>query len=121
MTDLTAAGFDATHLLDHGTGEHQFDGYLIDYSSPINKDGFIVHKDIRTKLSTGTQEYNGMITRTFKIWVKCPKVLNYLDNETYPTNFAPFLAVGFANPDNILKLGAVLGVAYTSTLYYEDA
>lgn len=113
---------DWTRVLDYGAGEHAFSGSLYDVYTPINKDVFTVHKDIRTKVSAGTLEQDTARVRTYTFWIRCPKVLNYADGQTFPQNFAPFISVGYANSDgttNVDTLG--LQVTCQSTLYYEDA
>lgn len=117
---LSAGGADVGKLLDHGQGEHGFDGTLQDYMSPINKDAFVVHKDIKTMLCSNSVETGAVVMVSYKIWVKTPKQLTYNDGQVYPKNFAPFMCIGFARSDNQLLAGSVLGVHYTSTLYYED-
>lgn len=114
---------DFTHLLDWGQGEHAFGGTLADYRAPINRDAFTVLKDIHTALCMGTAEMNNMYIRTYKFWIKCPKVLEYNDNQSYPTNFAPFICQGFALGNGAVPTDGYLGVVmdHTSTLYYEDA
>lgn len=122
LDGLLAGGMDASHLIDYGTGEHLFAGTLHDYHGPVNKEAFVVHKDIKTKISSNTVEQGMPITKTFKFWIKCPKNLTYNDNQTYPRNFAPFMAIGFAKPDNVVDDPQVsaLQVFYTTTLYFED-
>lgn len=121
--DSAGLAVDFSHLLDHGQGEHAFNGNLYDYRSPINRDAFIVLKDIKTILCMGSAEMNNMYIRTFKFWIKCPKTLEYNDGQTYPTNFAPFICMGFAEGNGAVPTDGYLGVVmdHTSTLYYEDA
>lgn len=119
----SGGGFDISHLMDYGTGEHAFSGGLDDYMAPVNKDAFSVHKDIKTKLTYGNVEANPSICRTYKFWIKCPKTLEYNDNQNYPRNFAPFFCAAYAKPDNTVDIAAItaLKITYTSTLYFEDA
>jgi len=120
-TDI--ASVDVTKFLDDGVAERAFGGDITDYQCPLNKEYVIAHKDIKTELSLGTAEQNGQRTRTYTFWIKCPKVLNYNDFDVTPTNFAPFLCMGFAVGDFSVPSEAFLGVrlALTSMLYYEDA
>lgn len=117
------SGLDPTRLLDYGNGEHAFSGTLENYRSPVNTDYYTVVKDIKTQLSMGSVEANGMYIKTYKFWVPCPKVLDYNDGQTYPTNFAPFMCAAFAVGDGSVPTDAYLGITvdWTSTLYYEDA
>lgn len=120
-TDI--ASVDTTKFLDDGIAERAFGGDITDYQCPLNKEYVICHKDIKTKLSLGTVEQNGQRTLTYTFWVKCPKVLNYNDFDATPTNFAPFLCMGYAVGDFSVPSEAFLGVklALTSMLYFEDA
>jgi len=120
-TDI--ASVDVTKFLDDGVAERAFGGDITDYQCPLNKEYVIAHKDIKTELSLGTYEQNGQRTRTYTLWIKCPKVLNYNDFDVTPTNFSPFLCLGYAVGDFSVPSEAFLGVklALTSMLYYEDA
>lgn len=114
---------DLTKLLDDGTGERPFAGDITDYQAPVNKEYFIVHKDIKTKICLGTDEQNLGRTKTFTFWIKCPKVLNFDDAQVNPNNFAPFLSMAFACSDFSVPSDGYtpMKLALTSTLYYEDA
>lgn len=116
-------GWNYLKLLDHGQGEHAFDGTLMSYRSPVNTDAFTVVKDIKTQLCMGSVEQNPNYIKHFKFWVPCPKVLEYNDGDTFPQNFAPFLCLGFATGDGGVPTDGYLGVSmdWTTTLYYEDA
>lgn len=115
--------FDTTILLDDGTGERAFGGDISDYHSPLNTEMVTIHKDIKTQICLGTVEQNLARTRTYVFWIKCPKVLHYNDNTTFPENFAPFMCAGFACGDFSVPSDGYLGIkiGFTSTLYYEDA
>lgn len=117
------AQVDLTKLLDDGTGERSFGGDITDYQAPVNKELFIVHKDIKTKIHLGNVEQNLGRTRTYTFWIKCPKVLNYNDGMVDANNFAPFLTCAFACGDFSVPSDGYLPMklALTSTLYYEDA
>jgi len=114
---------DLTKLLDDGVAERPFMGDITDYQAPVNKEYFIVHKDVKTKICLGTDEQNLGRTKTYTFWIKCPKVLNFDDALVNPNNFAPWLSMGFACSDFSVPTDAYLPVrlALTSTLYYEDA
>lgn len=117
------ATVDLTKLLDDGTGERPFLGDIHDYQAPVNRESFIVHKDVKTKICLGTDEQNLGRVKTYTFWIKCPKVLNYDDLAATPNNFAPFLSMGFACGDFSQPSDAYTAVklAMTSTLYFEDA
>lgn len=114
---------DLTKLLDDGRGERAFSGDILDYQAPVNKEYFIVHKDIKTKICLGTVEQNLGRTVTYTFWIKCPKVLNYDDGMVDPNNFAPWLSCAYALGDFSVPSDGYLPMklAMTSTLYYEDA
>lgn len=112
---------DVGNLLDYGLGEHTFSGNQWDYTAPINTDHFIVHKDIKTKISVGNGDENLGLCRTFKFWVPCPKTLTYDDGQQFPQNFAPHLIVGWANGREFPFIDTYVSCSWTTTLYYEDA
>lgn len=114
---------DASHLLDSGTGEHAYLARIEDYLAPVNSECYKVHKDIRGKISFGTDEVNMYNTYTHVFTINCPKVLSYNDNQTFPTNFAPMLAVGYSFADGTIPTDQFnpMNVTLQTTLYYEDA
>lgn len=115
---------DFSRLLDWGQGEHSFTGTLADYRCPVNTDEFVVIKDIKTRLSLGSVEQNSMVCSVpFKVWVPCPKTLTYVDGQSYPQNFAPFICLGFAEGQGIVTPpeSTFVTMDWTTTLYYEDA
>lgn len=73
-----------------------------------------------TQTFVGTQQYHKMVVR-----IPTPAVLHYSNpSDPYPTNFAPFLLVGYSQPDgdtnpdqNVQKIA----VQFSSHLDYEDA
>lgn len=112
---------DVGNLLDYGGGEHTFSGNMWDYTAPINTDHFVVHKDIKTKITLGNGDENPHLCKTFKFWVPCPKTLTYDDGQQYPQNFAPNLIVGWANGREYPFTDTYVSCSWTTTLYYEDA
>jgi len=120
---LVQSTADMTKLLDDGKVERPFAGDITDYQAPVNKEYFIVHKDIKTKICLGTDEQNLGRIKTYTFWIKCPKVLNFDDDLVNPNNFAPWLSLGFACSDFSVPSTAYtpIKLALTSTLYYEDA
>lgn len=126
-------------LLKKGGTSTAFTGILSDLTAPINRDLFTVHHDKLIYLKqdmvfqTGTPT-NSWVTsdvskliRFFNLNVKCRnKELKYEDatnSGLYPTNFFPFLIVGYAYLDGSAAdtVSTKLGLEYTTTLKYEDA
>lgn len=123
MGSLISNGGAQSYLLDGGFGVHPFAGAQYDYRCPINTAQFTVHKDIKTELSLGSVETNGIYQKTYKFWVKCPKTLLYNDSQNYPRNFAPFFYASYAQANGQIgtTLETKLRVDWTSTLYYKDS
>lgn len=138
---VNTAGTDiANTLLDQGftpntappwANKTKYDGSPIRHLFPVNKDNLVVHHDKRYSLfssygSTANQ-HSGDDTRRFiefTLKVKCPKKLVYEDalDPNYPTNFAPFICLGFTYPDGTtpsVVTTPILGNLH-STLIYED-
>lgn len=126
-------------LLKKGGTSSAFTGILSDLTAPINRDLFTVHHDKLFYLKqdmvfqSGTPT-NSWVTsdvskliRFFNLNVKCRnKDLKYEDatnSGLYPTNFFPFLIVGYAYLDGSAAdtVSTKLGLEYTTTLKYEDA
>lgn len=109
-----------------------FDGSIAAYQLPINTDSFIVHKDLRfniypANLFTGPNDAPQLgYVKNIRFSIPVPASLTFDTQSTGaddPTNFAPFLAVGWTWAD-----GTVPGVTNTnlfitarSTLYFQDA
>lgn len=127
-------------LLRKGATTSAFTGLLSDLYSPINNELFTVHHDKRFYLNqsfinaVGASPPSTVVTQDlkntvkfFNLNVKCKnKVLKYDPNVTssiFPTNFAPFMVLGYAyadgsSPDTVTTR---LGLQYDATLNYEDA
>jgi len=129
-------------LLDLGGTSNDFIGTAMNWVSPHNKDQFIFYADRKftmlkpfgttnnTTPST-TNAITGMdksMFYPFKIVLTqkhLPAVLTYdeTDSLAYPTNFSPFLALGYCDllnntPDS---LHTQLGMEFNCTLYFKDA
>lgn len=126
-------------ILDNGATDVPFTGSLLDIIMPQNKKRFRFFSDRKhtflksygyTNPTTGTSQVS-MHSSTVKYFTvtltpkHLPAKLTYdpSDNNAYPLNFAPFIALGYAyaqnnTPDNI---ETKIGMSYTSTLYYKDA
>lgn len=130
-------------LLDAGGTSVVFDGTSARYEFPHNNDEFKFFADRKFKVlkpfglaggAQGTTATNAITSmhsslyHPFTITIRgknLPKILKY-DNTlsgSYPTNFAPYIALGYADllgyaPD---VLPTQLIMNFTSTLYFKDA
>lgn len=116
---------------------HGFRGIADDDTASINSEQFVTHSDKHYDLvqagKTAAPPIQGTgamsVYRYFKIKVKCLAALDFTDpNGDYPTNFAPFLLMGYSYPEGwgfpVLDpdpLGNQIRIYVRSTLYYEDA
>lgn len=125
-------------LLKKGGTSTAFTGVLSDLTAPINTDLFTVHHDKLMYLKQDMIIQNGSVTnnwlssdvskliRFFNISVKCKnRLLKYEDgisSGVYPTNFYPFLLLGYAYLDGSAPdvVATPLGLEFTSCLKYED-
>lgn len=126
-------------LLKKGGVSSAFTGILSDLTAPINRDVFSVHHDKLYYLNQDMVYQNGTPTnswvtsdvsklvRFFNLNVKCRnKDLKYEDatnGGVYPTNWFPFLIIGYAYLDGSApdSVSTKLGLEFTTTLKYEDA
>lgn len=130
------------NLLDNGGDGTTFNGTVANWLSPHNTDQFNFYKDSKYKVFksyglTDTSvavnsltEINGSLFHSFTHTIYpgkngFPTTLKY-DNASgsneYPTNFAPYWSLGYANllnygPD---ALDTQINASFVSTLYYED-
>jgi len=138
----TNAGANFT-LLDAGGTSVTFDGTNARYQFPHNSDEFVFFKDMKFRmlkpwgLASGAQgstvgtaitSMNNTLYKPFTITLSgkdLPSTLKY-DNTlsvNYPTNFAPYMALGYCDllgyaPD---VLPTQMIMTFTSTLYFKDA
>jgi len=138
----TNAGANFT-LLDAGGTSVVFDGTSARYEFPHNSDEFVFYRDQKFKmlkpwgLASGAQgatvgtaitSMNTTLYKPFTITLSgkdLPATLRY-DNTlsvSYPTNFAPYIALGYCDllgyaPD---VLPTQMIMTFTSTLYFKDA
>lgn len=138
-SDVGSSAVPLTTLLRKGGTTTGFTGVLSDLHAPINRDVFTVHADKKFYLkqdylngigaSIPSQYVNQDISKAikfFNISVKCKKLMKYdasISSGLYPTNFAPFLLLGYcyldgSSPDTV---STNLGLNYDSTFSYEDA
>lgn len=127
-------------LLKKGGTTTTFSGILSDINAPINTDVFTVHHDRKFYLNqsyvnaTGVSPPSTVLSQDikntvkfFNLTVKCKnKVLKYdedVSSDLLPTNFAPFLLLGYSYLDGSTPdtLSTNVGLQYISTLNYEDA
>lgn len=109
-----------------------YDGTTAVHLMDINRDLFHVHADKKIKLcssygstANARSSDDQLRYRDFTIKVKCPKVLDFEDNidPLYPSNFAPFVCMGFTYPDGRAPsdLSVPLLANCQAFLYYKDA
>lgn len=103
-----------TELLQYGGTLQGFQGLPSDVMARVNRERYSVIKDVQREVIkgagrgpisanayTGDQVYvTGQTTHRFTVVVPTPAVLKY-SNQTdqFPTNFAPFFVLGYAQPD----------------------
>lgn len=139
-TQVSTQGSSLGTLLRKGATTTGFTGAISDLYAPINNEVFTVHYDRKFNLSQTfinaigasvpsqyvPQDLSKTI-RFFNINVRCKnKVLKYDPTYTdslYPTNFAPFLILGYCNMDGsqIDTVTTKIGLQYDAVLNYEDA
>lgn len=139
LDSATATAAPLGGLLKKGGTSVGFTGILSDLTAPINTDLFTCHYNKVMYLkqdmvfATGTPS-NSWVTsdiskliRFFKINLKVKdKDLKYEDGTNsglYPTNYYPFLIVGYSYLDGSAPdtISTNLGLEFTSTLTFEDA
>lgn len=138
-TNVGATAAPLSSLLKKGGTTTNFSGVLSDLHAPINRDLFTVHKDMKFYLkqdyingigaSIPSQYLSQDISKTIKFFnfnVKCKKLMKYdagISSGLYPTNFAPFMVLGYSYLDGSAAdtLSTNLGLNYDSTFSYEDA
>lgn len=130
------------HLLNLGGTSNTFTGTPLNWVSPHNSEQFTFYADKKMTImkpwgltNNSTPTVSNAITgmdksmfHPFKIVLtqkQLPAVLNYdqTDSLGYPTNFAPYLALGYCDlmgvsPDSVTNQ---LVMEWNSTLYYKDA
>jgi len=126
-------------LLNAGNGTNvAYDGTSFTADYPINKSKFTLIKHKRILLQKGQNDPNTALTggsstatntfsyqRTFTVKIPMPKKLTYLDaNDNTPTNYYPFMMVGFHGSDtqgDTAPINPRVYVQAQSHLYYKDA
>lgn len=114
------------NLLDAGNGSTSWNGSTMNSLFPINKDEFQVLGQRTFTLSDHTQEEGMHMAKRIQIKVRgVPKTLHYdsVAAPNYPSNFAPFMVIGWARSDGVTPsdLDVALKVNSWCRLTYEDA
>lgn len=138
--DATGSPATLATLLKKGGTTVGFTGKLSDIYAPINRDAFTVHYDKRFYLNQSYLNVTGASPPTttvaqdikntikfFKFNVKCKnKLLKYdedVGSDLLPTNFGPFLVLGYAYADGSSAdtIPTPLGLQFDSVFNFEDA
>lgn len=137
-TDATSSSTPLSVLLKKGGTTTNFSGQLSDMMAPVNTDVFTVHADRKFYLNQSMlQNFNNTLNaivpidmkntvKFFNIPVRCKNKLLKYDNGTssglLPTNYGPFLCLGycFLNGASADVVSTRVGLHYISTVTYED-
>jgi len=129
------------NILDIGGSPSYFDGFAVNWLDPTNKTQHTFFKDMKFKMLkpfgqvNSTTNANNIVSmdnslfKPFSITLTkkhLPAKFNYDENSgsgTFPVNFAPYLALGYANSMNYAPDTSItqLKLMFDSTLYYKDA
>lgn len=125
------------NLIDYGTGQNIVDGMqggatnLRSMYLPINRNVATVHYD-KLHYLTAPRVFNNTALqmnsinwektiKMFNINIKCKKVLKFIDDSNYPTNFAPYLCACFFQMNGGSNTTNYVRLHYLTKLNYEDA
>lgn len=110
-------------LIDAGGSITSWDGSAIRAMCDINKEAFQVLGSRTLKISDTDVENHKVETKSYTMNIKCPSVLTYNNGGGYPSNFAPFLVVGWFYETGLIPAPTDINVVHTahSMLYYKDA
>jgi len=122
------------YLLKKGGAVSGFSGAVSDFYAPINRDAITVHYDRKFYVkapyvpgtSSGDLSTSGS-TKFFKIKIPIRnKLLKYdpnVNSGLTPTQFNPFLILGYCHLDNSTPdtVDAQLNLSFTSIMVYQDA
>lgn len=122
-----------TQILDDGIsgGGNDFDGTLDDLMVPFNKNRFEIGA-VRTFMlqpnsTVGTYSSENLskypVSKFFRMNVKIPKVLDYNDTASDPSNCRWFFSAGVVNVDGSLMINTIARASITAeaVLKYRDA
>lgn len=140
FTDAQAQASKIGTLLKKGATTTAFSGNLQDIYAPINRDVFTVHHDKKYYLkqdflntigaappSTYVAQDISKTVKFFNLNVKCRgRVLKYdedVGGDILPSNFAPFLLLGYSYLDGSAPdvLNTKVGLCFDAVMNYEDA
>lgn len=110
-------------LMDAGGSLTAWDGSTIRALCSVNREAFQVLGVRTIKISDADVENHKVQTGQYSMTVKCPATFNYPDGAVNPSNFAPFLAVGWFYEDGSTPAITDVNIVHTchSMLYYKDA
>jgi len=119
-------------LLRKGGTTVGFGGLISDLQAPINRDLYTVHSDkvfhikqdyVMTAVGTTTQDTLRMFKINLKVKNKDLKYSDDVDSALTPTNYAPFLAIGYSYMDGSTAdtLATNLQLFFESRVTFEDA
>lgn len=110
-------------LLDGGLTPDSWDGTTQNSTYPINRDEFEILGARSFKIAGVTAENSRSLTARYSMNVKTPAVLDYTFGGSTPTNFAPFVVLGWCRDDGQTPSIGQTYVKHTcnSRLYYTDA
>lgn len=129
-------------ILDQGDGTNTtFSGDIFKLNHPVDRKGFNIKRIVfRMAKTPGIQNNdisgntvvggnystaNGMECRKFLLNIQHPKTLMYEDNtDGWPSNFAPFYAVGFCHADGsplVVADNTLVKVSSHCHMYFKDA
>lgn len=118
------ASVPVAQLLDAGGSLTSFDGSAIRAMLPINKNDFDVLATRTFKISDSANENHKCETASYSISVPLPSRLLYqAGGRTSPSNFAPFMCIGWYYEDGAIP-AAEDAFVYNTThamLYFKDA
>ena len=121
------------YLLQNGANSQAFTGIIQDLYLPINTNAITKYYDKITYLSVPINQVSSAIgidtadvrrtVKFFNINVPCKKVLKYQDGNNTPINYSPMLIMGYVHLDGSAPdtVSAVVSMAYTTVIKYEDA
>lgn len=120
---LLASQAPMNQLLDNGGSSAAWDGSTARSLFRINTDLFQVLGSRTFKLGDTTAENTRSMTKRWAFNVKCPKSLLYTTGNINPSNFAPFLAVGWCRDDGVTPGITELSIVNTANtlLTFKDA
>jgi len=129
---VTVPSIAYTQMIDAGAAANSFAGLVEDLYLPINRDVWTVHYDRvhYMHIDQITPSPTAVVTRgvgaTIKFFtcrIKCNRILNYSDNQAYPSNFNPTICCGYAHLDGSTPdtVDTQVYMKYLAKMVYEDS